>query len=152
MSFDARGVAVITCLLLAHCGTYGDNERLPQINADVRAAKARCDTRYPPPRRDQQISWAACVNAAERPALSIVPFPDLMERKFANRLELAAKIDQADIPYEEVVLLAAKLNRSVMTEAERRMKTVAPEIVADAAYRSPLNVTCTRFGTMMSCD
>jgi hypothetical protein len=151
MSFDTRGVAVLGCLLLAHCGTHGDNERLAQINTDVRAAKARCDARYPPPRKDQQISWAACANAAERPALSIAPFPDLLERKFANRLELAAKIDQADITFEEVVLLAAELNNSVMTEAERRMKTVAHEIVADAADRFPLSVTCTRFGTMMSC-
>jgi hypothetical protein len=149
MSFDARGLAVLACLLLAHCGTYGDNERLGQINADVRAAKARCDARYPPPRKDQQISWAACANAAERPALSIVPFPDLLERKFANRLELAEKIDQTDISYEEVMLLAAKLNSSVMTEAERRMKTVAQE--TDAAYRYPLSVTCTRFGTTTSC-
>jgi hypothetical protein len=90
------------------------------------------------------------VNAAERPALSITPFPDLLERKFANRLELAAKIDQADITFEESVLLAAKLNSSVMTEAEHRMKTMAPE-TAEAVYRFPLSVTCTRFGTMMSC-
>jgi hypothetical protein len=49
-----------------------------------------------------------------------------------------------------MVLLAAKLNSSVMTEAEHRMKTMAPETV-EAAYRFPLSVTCTRFGTMMSC-
>jgi hypothetical protein len=136
MSFDARGLAVLACLLLAHCGTYGGNERLVQINTDVRAAKDRCEARYPPPRKDQQISWAACVNAAERPALSITLFPDLLERKFANRLELAAKIDQADITFEELVLLAAKLNSSVMTEAERRLKTMAQETV-EAAYRYP---------------
>src|SRR4030081_3541177 len=92
MSFDARGVAVLACLLLARCGIYADHERLAQINADVRAAKIRCDARYPPPHKDQQISWAACTNAAERPALSIVPFPDLLERKFANRLELARRL------------------------------------------------------------
>jgi hypothetical protein len=150
MSSGARGGAVLACLLLAHCGTYADQERLAQINADVRAAKARCDARYPPPRKDQQISWAACANAAERPALSIIPFPELLERKFANRLELAAKIDQVDITFEELVLLAAKLNSSVMTEAERRMKTMAPE-TAEAAYRYPLSVTCSLFGTTMSC-
>jgi hypothetical protein len=151
MGFDARGLAVLACLLLAHCGTYGDNERPAQINTDGRAAKARCDARYPPPRKDQQITWAACANAAERPTLSTVPLPDLLERKFANRLELAAKIDQADITYEEVVLLAAKLNSSVVTEAERRTKTMNQETAADATYRFPLSVTCTRFGTMMSC-
>jgi hypothetical protein len=150
MSSGARGGAVLACLLLAHCGTYADQERLAQINADVRAAKARCDARYPPPRKDQQITWAACANAAERPTLSIVPFPDLLELKFANRLELAAKIDQADITYE-AVLLAAKLNSSVMAEAERRSKTVAQETAADAAYRTTLGVTCARSGTTMSC-
>ena len=79
------------------------------------------------------------------------PFPDLLELKFANRLELAAKIDQADITYEEAVLLAAKLNSSVMAEAERRSKTVAQETAADAAYRTTLGVTCARSGTTMSC-
>ena len=151
MSSGARGGAVLACLLLAHCGTYADQERLAQINADVRAAKARCDARYPPPRKDQQITWAACANAAELPTLSIVPFPDLLELKFANRLELAAKIDQADITYEEAVLLAAKLNSSVMAEAERRSKTVPQETAADAAYRTTLGVTCARSGTTMSC-
>jgi hypothetical protein len=151
MNFDARRVAALACLLLAHCGAFRDNERLAQIDADVRAAKARCDARYSPPRKDQQISWAACANAAERPALSIIPFPDLLERKFANRLELAAKIDQADLTFEEVVLLAAKLNSLVISEAERRMKTVAQETMADAAYRYPLSVACTRFGNTMSC-
>jgi hypothetical protein len=87
--------------------------------------------------------------------LAFVPYPDLIELKFANRLTMAAKIDRGTITSEDAILESARLNSQVVSEYERRVTAaaqgVAANAAASAAYRG-LGVTCTRLGNTMTCN
>jgi hypothetical protein len=168
---DMRKLIVLALMaVLGGCGIAQRaalEERFETAQTEMAAAKAECDQRYPPPRKGQQAAWATCMNTAERPILAFVPYPDLVELKFANRLAMAAKMDRGAITYEDALLESARLNSQVVSEYERRVTAsravsaqesaaaaqgVAASAAASAAYKASLGVTCTRLGNTTTCN
>lgn len=126
--------SVLAALLLTACSTT--QEEAP-ASAEVSAAEvvekgrlavAGCRAGFSELPKDA-VNRASCFNEADTIFTQIARFPDLVEKRITKRTELAQAMASGKITRSRAIGEFAELNRQLVAEEFRRLKTnPAPEI------------------------
>jgi hypothetical protein len=135
-----RAARVGVCLILLSGRAAGQQDPSVSLNAALTECKAISDA----------VQATRCVNRAEdqylRPGFA---YPDLLDLRQATHLSIATRLNKHEITPDEALLEAGRSDAQISAEFQRRENS---ESMVHAQARAVGPVTCTRMGTITTCD